>query len=310
MPENKLFLPEGMRPAGEFSLSRLKEASETQEILEAVPHRCDANYNLHFSLNGIRAQMARSEAITPWISGSERDISVLSTVGKLICFTVLSVSADQKGAPLVHLSRRMAQEQAMDYLLRYLESGMVLVCRVTHLERFGVFLDIGCGIIAMLPIENISVSRIMHPKDRFYVGQQILAAVLSIDRERRRITMTHRELLGTWMENASYFEIGETVRGIVRSIKSYGSFIELTPNLSGLTDLREGLQPGDHVSVFIKTIQPERMKIKLQVIDKIPPATSPTPLKYYVTDGKLDQWVYSPQNCEKKVETIFTASSP
>ena len=183
------------------------------------------------------------------------------------------------------------------------------MCRVTHLESFGVFLDIGCGIIAMLPIEYISVSRISHPKDRFYEGQKILAAILSIDRDRKRITMTHRELLGTWMENASYFKSGETVQGIVRSIKSYGAFIELTPNLSGLTDMRDGLLPGDRVSVFIKSIQPERMKIKLQVIRKLSSISSPAPLKYYLTDGKLDRWVYSPENCEKKVETLFTAPS-
>lgn len=90
----------------------------------------------------------------------------------------------------------------------------------------------------MLPIEHISVSRISHPKERFRPGQKILAAVRSIDREKRRITMTHKELLGTWMENASWFHPGETVRGEVRSVKEYGSFIELAPNLSGLADAR------------------------------------------------------------------------
>ena len=309
MPENKLFLPEGMRPEIDFSMPRLKEATEHTEILEEIPYRCDTDHTLHFSLNGIRAQMERCEAIAPWISGAGRDISVLSMVGKPTCFTVIEIQADQKGAPLAYLSRRIVQELAMEHFLEQLKEGMILMCRVTHLESFGVFLDIGCGIIAMLPIEYISVSRISHPKERFYEGQKILAAILTIDRDRKRITMTHRELLGTWMENASYFKSGETVQGIVRSIKSYGAFIELTPNLSGLTDMRDGLLPGDGVSVFIKSIQPERMKIKLQVIGKLSSVSSPTPLKYYVTDGKLDRWVYSPENCEKKVETLFTAPS-
>lgn len=70
--------------------------------------------------------------------------------------------------------------------------------------------------------------------------------------------MTHKELLGTWMENASWFCPGETVRGTVRSVKEYGSFIELTPNLSGLADAREKLDPGDGVSVYIKSIRPEK----------------------------------------------------
>ena len=136
------------------------------------------------------------------------------------------------------------------------------------------------------------------------------SAVWSLDREARRITLTHRELLGTWMDNASRFRPGETVRGVVRTVKDYGSFIELAPNLSGLADAKERLSPGDGVSVYIKSIRPERMKIKLQVIEKLPPAP-PEPMQYQITDGKLDRWVYSPPNYEKPVvETVFTAPSP
>lgn len=310
MPENRTFPPEGMRPAGELSLSRLREAAETKEILEAVPDRCDTEHTLHFDLKGTRGRMERREAVAPWISGADRDISVLSMVGKPVCFTVLSVSADEKGQPTALFSRRIVQERAMDTFLERLEPGMLLVSRVTHLERFGAFLDIGCGIIALLPIEASSISRISHPGERFSPEQRLLTAVWSVDRERRRITLTHRELLGTWLENASYFQPGETVRGIVRSVKPYGSFIELTPNLSGLTDQREGLRPGDSVSVFIKSIQPRHMKIKLHVIDRLPPLTEPPPLRYFVTDGKLDHWVYSPAGCEKRVETVFTADGP
>ena len=194
----------------------------------------------------------------------------------------------------------------MDHFLQSLRPGSVLTCRVTRLESFGVFLDIGCGIIAMLPIEHISVSRISHTKERFRAGQKILAAVLSVDPERHRFTMAHRELLGTWMENASWFRPGETVPGVVRSVQPYGSFIELTPNLSGLADTREDLTTGDRVSVFIKSIRPERMKIKLQVIEKLPPDSTLPTLKYQITDGVLDRWVYSPPNYEKApVETVF-----
>ena len=309
MPENRSFPPEGLRPSACHTLSELRAAQENGTILEAPVLRCDAAHTLHVSLNGIRAEMPRREVVAPWISGSNRDISILSRVGKQTCFAVSSVETDKKGAPVVILSRRNAQEKVMQFFLETLKPGMVLTCCVTHMESFGAFLDIGCGIIAMLPIEHISISRISHPKDRFHVGQKILAAVLSIDRERYRITMTHRELLGTWMENASLFEPGETVSGVVRSVQNYGSFIELTPNLSGLTDVHEGLVPGDHVSVFIKSMDPLRMKIKLQLIEKIPSAPTLDALKYYVTDGALTQWQYSPKNCEKTVGTVFTEVS-
>ena len=306
MPENKLFPPEGLRPPAEFTMASLKEAAERHQILEAVAQRCGPDHTLHFSLDGIAGEMPRSQAVAPWVSGAGREIAVLSRVGRPTCFTVTAIRADAKGAPVALLSRREAQDQAMDYFLSHLEPGMVLVCRVTRLERFGVFLDVGCGIAAMLPIERISVSRISHPAQRFREGQKILAAVYAIDREARRLTMTHRELLGTWMENASRFCPGETVRGVVRGIQPYGSFIELTPNLSGLAENRQDLAEGDAVSVFIKSIRPESMKLKLQVVERLGPAAGQETPVYQVTDGQLERWVYSPPGCVKTVETVFT----
>ena len=310
MPENKLYPPEGLRPPVPLTFDRLRDALESGEILEAPVQRCGVDHTLYLNLGGVQARIPREEAVAPWISGAERDIAVLSRVGKPTCFTVTALEADEKGAPAALLSRRAAQEQAMEYFFGHLEPGTVLTGRVTRLGSFGAFVDVGCGIVAMLPIEHISVSRISHPKDRFQDGQKILTAVWSLDREARRITLTHRELLGTWMENASRFRPGETVRGVVRTVKDYGSFIELAPNLSGLADAKERLAPGDGVSVYIKSIRPERMKIKLQVIEKLPPAPA-EPIHYQVTDGKLEHWVYSPPNYEKQaVETVFTAPSP
>ena len=309
MPENKLYPPEGLRPPSSFTLQSLREAQEQGSVLEGLVLRCDTGHDLILSLGGIQGRIPREEVVSPWISGAQRDIAVLSRVGKPACFSVTALRSDEKGAPAALLSRRTVQEQAMDYFLEHLRPGSVVTAVVTHLESFGAFLDIGCGIVAMLPIEHISVSRISHPAERFRPGQKILAAVRSVDREKRRFTMTHKELLGTWMENASWFRPGETVRGTVRSVKEYGSFIELAPNLSGLADAQADLRQGDGVSVYIKSIRPERMKIKLQVIEKLPPPAEPEPLRYQITDGVLDRWVYSPPGYEKPaVETVFTES--
>ncbi len=49
----------------------------------------------------------------------------------------------------------------------------------------GRTVGIGCGIVAILPIEHISISRISHPKERFRVGQKILAAVKCFGKQKR-----------------------------------------------------------------------------------------------------------------------------
>ncbi|MCI2055838.1 MAG: S1 RNA-binding domain-containing protein [Oscillibacter sp.] len=308
MPENRIYLPEGLRPRTPMTLASLRSAMEAKTVLEGSVLRCGADHTLHVALGSYEGLLPRSEAVAPWISGAERDIALLSRVGKPVCFIITDIQSDEKGAPKIFLSRKAVQEQARDWLFAHLQPGTVLTGCITHLEPFGAFLDIGCGIIAMLPIESISVARIPHPSARLHVGQKILCALSSVDREHSRFTMTHKELLGTWMENASYFAPGETVPGIVRSIRDYGCFVELTPNLSGLADLKEEIREGDRVSVYIKSIRPERMKIKLQIIEALPPEAQTPALRYFVTDGQLERWTYSPPNYEKPpVETIFTS---
>ena len=194
-------------------------------------------------------------------------------------------------------------------MLQELRPGSIITGRVVRMEPFGAFVDIGRGIVALLPTEYISAARIRHPNQRFQVGQKILAAVKTFDREARRITLTHKELLGTWLENASRFSVGDTVRGTVRGVMDYGCFVELAPNLSGLTDRREDLHEGDTVSVTLRSIRPERMKIKLQVIESIPEPMEPEPVSYQITDGVLDRWIYSPANYEgAPVVMDFTAA--
>lgn len=308
MPENNLFLPEGSRPQAALTSAQLKAEIQRKTILEGMVLRCDTKRNLLVSLGNLTGMISREEAVAPWISGADKEISLLSRVGKSVCFQVTAVDTDAKGAPVIQLSRRAAQERAKAWFLENLRPGMVVASQVTHLEPYGAFLDIGCGIIAMLPIERISVSRINHPSDRLRLGQKLPVAVAAVDAKIPRFTMTLKELLGTWMENASWFHEGDTVPGIVRSVRDYGCFVELMPNLSGLAEYRSDLRPGDRVSVYLKSIRPERMKVKLQIIEKLPALPQKAPLlRCQITDGCLDRWTYSPPNYDREpVETVFT----
>lgn len=91
----------------------------------------------------------------------------------------------------------------MEHILRHGTPGMVIRGQVTHLAPFGAFVDVGCGLVALLPLANISVARIRHPAERFALHQRIRAVVQSIDPQQKRIVLSHRELLGTWLENAA-----------------------------------------------------------------------------------------------------------
>ena len=273
-------------------LSVLREAMERQTVLTGLAVRCGSQGDLTVDLGGYRGTIPREDAVHPAVSGAHREIAVLSRVGLPVSCTVTKIELDGGGKPHLILSRRAAQAQAIAWLLENARPGAILPARVTHLERFGAFVDLGCGFTSLVPLERISAARISHPADRFAVGQDILVTVTAVDIPACRIYLSHKELLGTWLENAAAFAPGDTVTGVVRSVQDYGLFIELTPNLSGLAEWRQGLSPGDSVSVYIKSIRPESRKIKLQVIRRLGRARGPSPLRYFITDGSTASWAY------------------
>lgn len=286
------YLPEGCSPhPAPYTPEELKLAMFSGEILEGTAVKCDENHNLLVDLGCSIGRIPQDETAIGIREGTLRDIAILSKVGKPVCFQVTELPDD--GIPV--LSRRAAQEEARDVLLHSRRPGDILPAVVLNLTAFGAFCDVGCGVPALMGIQNISVSRISHSKDRFREGQHIFAVLRHLDPVQGRIFLSHRELLGTWEENAACFRPGQTVTGFVRSVKEYGAFVELLPNLSGLADPNPSLREGDAVTVYIKSILPEKQKIKLVAIQRLEPGSLPLPkLTYHLTEGHLDRWVYAP----------------
>ena len=124
--------------------------------------------------------------------------------------------------------------------------------------------------------------------------------------EAGRLVLTMKELLGTWQENAARFAAGQTVVGVVRSVESYGVFIELAPNLAGLAEPDDTLAPGQLVSVYIKSICPQRMKVKLAVTQVLEEQGLHLPLRRFFHGSHMDVWHYSTPESTKQMKTVFT----
>lgn len=304
------YLPEGgiinsaANKAALQNISSLQEAYRNGAILESRALVCSAAHDLLLDLNGTKAVIPRVEGALGIESGKARDIAIISRVNKPVCFRIIGFEAGGDGRPAAICSRRAVQQECVENYLDRLVPGDVIPAVVTHMENFGCFADIGCGISSLLPIDGISVSRIGHPSDRFRGGQRIFAVVSGRD-EAGRICLSHKELLGTWEENAAAFSPGETVSGVIRSVEDYGVFVELTPNLAGLAEPCPMLRAGQQASVYVKSLIPEKMKIKLIIVDAFDGEAAPSPLCYYITEGHIDRWQYSPDCCRKNISTDF-----
>ena len=281
----------------------LRSAMENGVILEGHSFLCDVDHNLHISVGGFNGIMPREECV--YARDAEvKDIAIISRVGKPVCFRIIDLQTDADGKPVPILSRKEAQRECTHRFTEKLIAGDVIDAKVTHLDPFGAFCDIGCGLVALMPIDCMSVSRINHPRERFVIGQQIRAVIKHAVDETGRITLTHRELLGTWEENMSKFEPGQTAAGIIRSVESYGIFVELAPNLAGLAECKENVVVGQRAAVYIKNILPQKMKVKLAIIDVCEGDGILNRYEYPNVDH-IDYWRYSPEGCEKLIETVF-----
>ena len=313
--KSETYLPEGYRIASAEnrlltgSVSGLERALETRAICEAPAVLCDSgDYSLRVDLGGVVGIIRREDASLTGDGQPVKNIAVITRVGRAVAFVVEALDLT-KSPPVAYLSRRAAQAECMRSYVSHLRPGDIIPAKVTHLERFGAFVDIGCGIVSLLPVDAISVSRISHPKERLSVSSRIYVVVRSVDGG-GRITVTHRELCGTWSENAAQFAAGQTVAGIVRSVEEYGIFVELTPNLTGLAEPHDDVVVGGSAAVYIKSIVPERMKVKLAVVgayrgellrDALPP-------RYFIDVENVDHidcWRYSPESCGRVVVTVF-----
>jgi len=234
----------------------LRDAFYGEAVLEGRVIRCDSEHNLHVDLGSMRGIIPRTEGAIGIEEGTVRDIALISRVNKPVAF-IISGFRTENGENVAILSRRRVQAECMrDYISR-LKSGDVIPATVTHIEGFGVFCDIGAGISALMPIDSISVSRIPHPSARFAAGQNIFAVVKSID-ESGRITLSHKELLGTWEENAAMFSIGETVPGIVRSVENTEFSLNFHRTLQGLPNSPKVLRQAAMQGFISKALSPQK----------------------------------------------------
>ncbi len=287
------------------SLTNLHDCFFEEKILEARVTLCDKEHNLYVDLGAMRGIMPREECAMGIAEGTVRDIAIISRVNRPVVFKIVDFKEDEDGNQLAVLSRRIVQQKCMNEYIKNLTVGDIIDAKVTHNEAFGTFCDIGCGISALLPIDSISVSRIPSPDVRFKVNTMIKAVVKSIDND-GRVTLSHKELLGTWEENAEKFKAGQTVSGVVRSIEKYGIFIELAPNLAGLAEYTPDVNVGDATSVYIKSINPEKMKIKLAIVDSFPDNYQEPKITYYYHENHMDYWRYSPYISQKVIDSNFS----
>lgn len=165
-------------------------------------------------------------------------------------------------------SRKDVQQEVLNSVKTDLKVGDNIKGIVKNITPYGAFIDIGGGVVGLAYIEDLSVARIKTPYERLKIGQNVNIVVKSINRETGKISLSYKDTLGTWEENAKKFSVGMNTKGIIRETEKNknGIFIELTPNLVGMAEYKEGLKYGEKVDLYIKKIDYDKKKVKVVLL--------------------------------------------
>ncbi len=192
---------------------------------------------------------------------------------------VCVIEVDRERRRLI-LSERAAsnetRETIKERVIEELTEGEVRTGRVTSLADFGAFVNIN-GADGLVHLSEISWERIQHPSEVLKVGQEVKVKVISIDKEKKRIGLSLRQLQSDpWAKHVEKYQVGQLVEGTITRLTKFGAFARLDDMLEGLIHIseisekriehpKEVLKEGDVVTLRVIKIDPENHRIGLSL---------------------------------------------
>jgi small subunit ribosomal protein S1 len=214
-------------------------------------------------------------------------------VGRVLEFRV--VTYGERGRNIVLSRRQLLEEQAAkaaEETRKKILPGAVLSGTVAALVDFGAFVDLG-GVQGLVPLSEISHSRVTRPADRLCVGDRVSVKVLRLDAEKGRVSLSLKALEGDpWTTVAGKLRERQVVRGRAVRATEFGVFVELLPGIDGLlhvseiprnrqVELRDAAAAASEVSVLVVSVDVDKRRIALTLA----PETDPAETQGYLRDA-------------------------
>ncbi len=262
-----------VRIAGESAKNEMIENAFRNEIpVEGVVEK-EIKGGFEVKIGGTRAFCPFSQM------GGKRGEQAESPVGKHLTFKVIEYkdggrSVTVSNRAILEEERRAQREEQKAAL----EEGMVITGKVVSLQKFGAFVEIN-GLQALLPISEISRSRVEKVEDALSVGQEVEVKIIRLDWQNDRITLSRKSLeADPWDAVAEKYAKGTKHEGTVSRVAAFGAFVTLEPGIDGLLHVSEisgGVQhgeaknevkSGDKITVVIKDVDLRARKISLRSV--------------------------------------------
>ncbi len=209
-------------------------------------------------------------------TGMRRNENQAEFIGKTLPFNIAEY---EEGGRNIVLSRRAILDQEKrdrkEELKKTLQEGAKVRGKVTSIQKFGAFVDIG-GVEGLLPVSEIAWTRTENVGDLLSVGQEVEVIIKKLDWESDRFSFSLKDTLpDPWDLVSDAFLVGSYHTGIVSRLAAFGAFVTLKEGVDGLIHIskmgagrrinhpREVLKEGQSVEVQVEAVDRAQRKISL-----------------------------------------------
>ena len=196
-------------------------------------------------------------------------------VGDEVDVMVLSVDKENQK---IALGIRQTEANPWDTVAERFPVGTRVKGKVRNFTSYGAFVQLEDGIDGMIHVSDMSWTRkVNHPTEVLQKGQEVEAVVLEIDSANQRISLGLKQAQeDPWTTITSHYAVGQTVKGKVSKIASFGAFVELDGGVDGLVHIsqiseqrvehvKDALKVGQEVEARIVRIDREERRIGLSL---------------------------------------------
>lgn len=268
-----------------FSVTRLKEREAFDKLEKDYEAGNAIEGTVTSSVRGGLIVNVGTRGFLPASLISNHFVSDLKPyIGKTIKVKITEIDPNKNRLILSHKELiEEEREEAFETVASQLVAGDIVEGKVSRLTNFGAFVDVG-GVDGLVHISEISYKHIDKPSDVLKTGQDVKVKVIGIDDDRHRISLSIKQTEPSPFEQAtSELSQGEVVEGEVKSLTSFGAFVEVADGIQGLVHVSEisnkrvekpsdVLKVGETVKVKVLNINPDEKRISLSIKQAQPAA--------------------------------------
>lgn len=247
---------------------KLEDKFKNDEIVEAKVKNT-VKGGLIASVNGINGFIPASQISVKFV----KDLNQF--VGKTLKCKIIDFDVEKKK---LILSSKAVEKEERDKkkknLWENIHENDIIKGRVQRITDFGAFVDVG-GVDGLIHISDMAWYRIKHPSEVLKEGQEVEVKVLSIDKEKGKISLGLKQTLQEpWEEFIKNYKVGDVIEGEVVNLLDFGAFVRLINGVDGLLHVSQisndhiekpsdVLKIGDKIKVEIVDIDEENKKVNL-----------------------------------------------